>query len=141
MLHEVFTDMFLSLDRKKLVESYIDIFEGQKIRPGFETRNFTLLVEQFKSWSISFDKISIAAPFNPSGFQMTPNKQVCEKKLKELPRGEIIAISPLASGYFEPSETLNYLNSLENLRGLAIGVSNKEQAKETFEIYKDFLEY
>jgi len=109
------------------------------ITPGFNTGNFALLVEKFKEWDISLDDVVIAAPFNKVGFQMVPSKEECEKALAQLPKPNVLAISILAAGYLKPKEAIDYIASLPNIRGVAVGVSKERHANETFKLLREKL--
>jgi len=142
LLHEIITDMALALDLDWLFKSYVDSISRLGIKPGFETRNFTYLVNKFREWSINFDKILIATPFNKVGFQMNPSGAECEKALASIPEPDVIAMSILAAGYLKPPEAIKYINikSLPNLVGVVVGVSKEQHAHETFKLLKDRLE-
>ena len=131
MLHEIVTDMALALGLQQLFVSYISLLAHYQITPGFESRNFVLLINRFKEWNIELSEVTVASPFNKVGFQMTPSQRECEQTLQSLGKSNVIAISTLAAGYLKPNEALSYVNSL-NLKGAAIAVSNERQARETF---------
>jgi hypothetical protein len=133
-LHEIITEMALALNLDWLFKSYVKFMKGLGIQPGFETRNFTYLVNKFKEWQIDFSRVTIATPFNKVGFQMNPSKEKCEESLQIASDSQIIAISVLAAGYLRPTEAIDYLQHLPNISGVVIGVSNKKQAQETFEL-------
>ncbi len=139
LLHEIITDMALALNLDWLFKSYIDFLSELKIKPGFETRNFACLVKKFKEWNVDFTGISIAAPFNKIGFQMTPSRAECERALAEVPESTIIAISILAAGYSKLSEATEYIQTLPNLKGVAVGVSKEHHARDTFTLLKKRL--
>jgi hypothetical protein len=84
-------------------------------------------------------EVAIAAPFNKVGFQMNPLREDCEKMLAELPQPNVIAISILAAGYLSPSEAIDYLATLPNIKGVAVGVSKESHARETFRLLKEKL--
>jgi hypothetical protein len=137
ILHEIITDMALALDSDWLFESYIDFLTQLKIKPGFETRNFAYLVNKFRDWDIDFSKITIAAPFNKVGFQMIPSQKECEEALAEVPESNTIAISILAAGYLKLPEATEYIQTLLNLKGVAVGVSKEHHARETFKLLEE----
>ena len=139
MLHEVVTDMALALGSDWLIKSFIDFLLELKIKPGFETRNFAYLVYKFKEWDIDFSRIVIAAPFNKVGFQMNPSKKECEKALAEVRESNTIAISILAAGYLRLLEAAEYIQTLSNLKGVAVGVSKEHHACETFTFLEERL--
>lgn len=135
LLHEVITDMALALNLKEIFTSYLSFLSNKKITPGFHTRNFPYLVKKFSEWSLDLNNTIITTPFNKAGFQMNPSKQECEKTLSDLQSPSVLAISVFAGGYFKPTEALEYIASLDNLRGIVAGVSNEQQALETFELF------
>ncbi|MEM2144502.1 MAG: hypothetical protein QW279_04015 [Candidatus Jordarchaeaceae archaeon] len=139
LLHQVVTDMALALNLDWLFKSYVDFMLKLGIIPGFNTGNFVYLVNKFRDWDIDMSKISIAAPFNKVGFQMIPSKRECEKVLESVPESNIIAISILAAGYLKPLEAIEYIATLANIKGVAVGVSKESHARETFKILKQKL--
>ena len=80
----------------------------------------------------------IVTPFNKAGFQMNPSKEECEKTLRTA-SPNVLAISVLAAGYYKPTEAVDYLASLNNLKGIIAGVSNEQQASETFNLFERSL--
>jgi hypothetical protein len=139
LLHEVITDMGLALNFDWLFKSYISYLCKREITPGFNTRNFPYLIGKFKDWEIDLDTIVVATQFNKAGFQMNPSREECEKTLSGLSRPIVVAISVLAAGYFRPPEAADYLAGLENLKGVAVGVSTVKQARETFALFQERL--
>ena len=139
LLHEVITDMALALNLDWLFKSYVDFMLEQGIKPGFETRNFAYLVSKFGNWGMDFRETIIAAPFNKVGFQMNPSKTECENALASISEPNTIAMSILAAGYLGPSEAINYVANLPNLKGIAVGVSKERHARETFKLLKENL--
>jgi len=139
LLHEIITDMALALNLDWLFKSYVDFMLKLGIKPGFDTRNFAYLVNKFIEWGIDFNDIVIAAPFNRVGFQMNPSKKEYEKALAKLDETNVIAISILAAGYLKPLEAIRYIESLPNIKGVAVGVSKEQHARETFKLLKDRL--
>lgn len=136
ILHEVLTDMSLSLNFDWLFKSYISYLSAKGITPGFNTRNFPYLVKKFKEWQIELDQTLVATQFNKAGFQMNPSREECEKTLQSTSSPIVLAISVLAAGYFKPPEALSYISSLKNLKGAIIGVSTEKQARELFSLFK-----
>ncbi len=136
LLNEVIGDMGLALDLDWLFRSFISYLSKRGITPGFNTRNFPYLVRKFNEWNINLDETLIVTPFNKAGFQMNPSKEECEKTLQSLRSPTVLAISVLAAGYFKPSEALDYITSLGNLKGAVVGVSTEQQARELFPLFK-----
>jgi len=139
LLHEVITDMGLALNLDWLFKSYVDFMSQLGIKPGFETRNFAYLVKRFRGWNIDFGEIIIATPFNKAGFQMNPSRAECEKALADLPEPNVIVMSILAAGYFKPPEAMKYIQRLSNLRGIVVGVSKEQHARQTFKLLGENL--
>lgn len=139
LLNEVIADMALALDLDWLFKSFIDNLSKIGITPGFNTRNFPILVNKFNEWKIDLDQILIVAPFNKAGFQMNPSKEECEKVLSSLSSPIVLAISVLAAGYFKPAEAVDYLARLSNIKGVVAGVSSEQQASETFMLFEEQL--
>jgi hypothetical protein len=137
LLHEVITDMALALNLDWVFKSYVDFLLKLGMKPGFNTRNFVYLVNKFREWGVDLSETLIAAPFNKKGFQMEPSRTECEKALASIPRPNLIAISILAAGYLKPPEAIDYITTLPNIKGVAVGVSKEKHAHETFNLLKD----
>jgi hypothetical protein len=136
LLHQLITDMALALDLDWLFREYVKFLSSQRITPGFNTGNFPFLVEKFNEWDIDLRRTVIAAPFNRVGFQMTPSIEECEKALSVMPEPVVIGISVFAAGYIRPREAAEYIVTLPNMKGVAIGVSKESHARETFGLFK-----
>jgi hypothetical protein len=133
LLHEIITEMAISLDLPELVFSYIKRLEGRKIQPGFETRNFPYLVKKFTEWGVDLSKICVSIPVNKIGFYMNPSREATEKALETF-EGDVIAMSILAAGYLKLDEATDYISQVKNVTGVVVGVSNERQAAETFKV-------
>ncbi len=139
LLHEIITDMALALNLDWLFKSYMDFMLELQMKPGFNTRNFAYLVKKFGDWNLDLRETIIVTPFNKVGFQMNPSQIECEKALANLPEPNTIAISILAAGYLKPPEAINYIRTLTDLKGVAVGVSKEHHARETFKLLKENL--
>ncbi len=139
LLHELLTDMGLALNLKWLFVSYINLMAKKGVKAGFETRNFPLFVKMFNEWNIDFKDLFIVAPFNKVGFQMNPSMEECEQAIQKLPSANVLAINILASGYLSLPEAADYIKRLPNLSGVAVGISKKVHARETFSSLKSML--
>lgn len=140
VLHEVITDMGLALSFDWLFKEFISYLSNKGITPGFNSRNLPFLVRKFREWSIDLDRTLLATPFNEAGFQMNPSRDECEKTLSDLSPPIVLAISVLAAGYYKPPEAADYLAGLENLRGVVVGASTEQQARESFQLFNERLE-
>lgn len=137
LLHEVITDMVVALNLDWFVKSYVRFVSGLGIKPGFETRNFAYLVDKFKEWNVDFSEIELVSSFNKVGFQMNPSKEACEKALDEIPECDVIAMSILAAGYIKLPEAVEYIEGLQNLKGMVVGVSKEKHAHDTFSFLRE----
>jgi hypothetical protein len=57
-----------------------------------------------------------------------------------MPESNVIAISILAAGYLKPPEAIDYIATLPNIKGVAVGVSKEKHAHETFKLLKEKLQ-
>ena len=137
LLHEVITDMVLALDLDWVAEAYSKYLFKHGITPGFNTCNFPYLVNKLRQWDQNLGKTVIAAPFNRIGFEMNPSKEECEKALVGMDTPATIAISVLASGYLKLPEAVDYLMTLPNIKGVAVGISKDKHALETFKFMRN----
>ena len=138
-LHEIVTEMALALNLEWLFQSFIDFMVGLKIKPGFETRNSPRLIDRLMGWGIDLEQIVIVTPFNKVGFQMNPSREECGKALLDVPDTEVISMSVLASGYIKPPEAIDYINGIPQLKGIVVGISSEQHARD-FKILKEALE-
>jgi hypothetical protein len=135
-LHNVLTDLALSLKAQSIFEFYMDyIKDNYGVVPAFGTMNFARLVKSFDGWGIK--KPLIMASFNKAGFQMNPSREECERCLREYDV-DVLAMSTLAAGYLKPKEAYEYLFSLPNIESVVVGVSTKEHAEETFGVIRRY---
>ena len=65
---------------------------------------------------------------------MTPSIEECESALRIMPEPTVIAISILAAGYLSPQEAAEYVATLPNIKGVAVGISKEKYARDTFRI-------
>lgn len=139
LLHEILTDMALALGMRWLFEEYVRFMTEQGIKAGFETRNFPCLVNRFEKWGLDLNGLVVAAPFNKVGFQMCPSAKENKSALTKADGAEVIAFSVLAAGRIKIRDAVKYVGGLPHITGVAIGVSNKKQAKETFGFFAEVL--
>jgi hypothetical protein len=140
LLHEVITDMALALNLDWLFKAYVKFLSSKDIVPGFNTCNFTCLINRLGQGGVDLGEVVIAAPFNKVGFQMNPSIADCVSALSTMIKPVTIAISVLAAGYLKAGEALDYVAELHNLKGVAIGVSTERHASDTFRIARDRLQ-
>jgi len=138
--HELICDTALAFKHKELLQEYIDhVCDKYSVRAGLVTRNFARLVSFLKEEDIDQNCIMVMTPFNRVGFQMTPTKEECEVALDQC-GANVLAISTLAAGSVKVNDALEYLRTKPRLKGFVIGVSNPEQARETFGKFRERLQ-
>lgn len=139
-LGETFTDMLLSLHSYEMLDVFCRQAERHRgASPGLQTRNLVMLLSAFEH--IHSKKLpAVMAPFNPLGFQMTPNREACEAAAARSKSIEFVAISVLAAGQLSVAEAIEYLSARKSyLRSIAVGTSNPFHATDTFRQFKQSL--
>jgi len=132
-LHDVVTDLALSLGMKKVFQTFQEhIHKKHKLKSGLVTKNFPLLISKLNEWELKFPKIMTS--FNPIGFQMNPSRTECEKAILDY-EGEIIAMSVLAGGFLKIKDAHEYLSHIPQIKSVVIGVSSSEHAKNSFSLF------
>lgn len=138
-IHELVTDLALSLNMEWVFKTHIDFMNHRDIKPGFHTHNLPYLISKLKTWGINCKDIAFTTQYNSLGFWMSPSREETEAVLKTLPGSEVIAYGILASGYLKLPEAVEYIKGFPQLTGLAFGVSKEHHARETFEFVKSAL--
>jgi hypothetical protein len=132
-LHDVLTDLALSLNLKSLFETFQNhLHDKYSIEAGLITKNFPILAGHLTDWDLKFS--TIMTSFNKAGFQMNPSKQSCENCLVNY-NGNVIAMSVLAGGYLSAQEAYQYILSQPKIRTVVIGLSSVDHAKNIFEVF------
>jgi len=120
-LHNVVTDLVLSLKIEGVLEYYADhIREKHGLRPAFGTLNLPLLLERLDAENI--DDAIVMTSVNKAGFFMNPSQQACEDALKD-ERWDVMAMSILASGAIPPDEAFAYAVQYPSVKSLLFGAS------------------
>lgn len=133
LLCEVLTDLCLGFQESRLLEFFAEhVRDNYRARPGFVTYNLARFVKFFRESGLSLKDVVIMTPFNSVGFQMSPSRASCEASLSSLHEEYVIAMSIMAAGYLRLDEAIDYIKTLPNLSGIAVGVSSKEHAQDTF---------
>ena len=131
LAHEQVTDLAISLDTRDVVSRFVEVARKKNITPGFVTRNYPALVSYLTSLRFSLHDVVIMTPFNKLGFQMSPSRQSCESTLSNNPDSLTVGISILAGGQLNLDESISYLETLSNLKSVAVGLSKMEHVHET----------
>jgi len=131
-IHEIMTDMAIALNAESLMKDLMTYISNFGVVPGFVTRNLCRFVEVCREWGIPIERVAIMTPINKLGFQMTPSREACEEVLNKLNGTKIVAMSPLAGGRLNLLDAIRYIQSVNNITSMAIGVSSEAHARETF---------
>jgi hypothetical protein len=132
MLHNVMTDLFLSLEAQDAFSDFISNIKKLGLDYGFVTLNFPLLTHRFKDWEIPSP--IIMTPVNPRGFDMNPSITAVSDALRQYD-GDIIAMNILGGGAFPLQESQTFLNSFQNIKYCVIGASSYNHLKENKKIF------
>jgi hypothetical protein len=133
LLAEVLTDLCLGFQETNLLNLFAQhVRDNYHASPGFVTYNLARFVRLFEEAGLSLKDIIIMTPFNSLGYQMSPSRDACERSLSSLREGQVIAMSIMAGGYLGLDEATDYISTLPNLSGIAVGVSSREHARATF---------
>ena len=134
LLHNVMTDLLLSLQMPDIFIEYIRYVEDElRLKPGFITLNFQLFKNNFEKWDIN--PPLVMTPINHKGYDMNPSKEAVEAGIKEY-GGEIIAMNILGGGAFSPNNSYSYLQSFKGIKYCVIGASSENHLRELIEIFK-----
>ena len=132
-LHDVLTDLALSLNLKTIFETFQEhLHDEYNIEAGLVTKNFPKLTSKLNEWGLKFS--TIMTSFNTLGFQMNPSRQLCEHCLPNYD-GNIIAMSVLAGGYISPKAAYEYILAQPKIRTVVIGISSIDHARNIFELF------
>lgn len=133
LLHNVMTDMALSLNMNDPVSLYLDYVKDElDMEPGFITLNLPLLKTRFESWGLS--PSYVMTPINPKGYDMNPSQTNVEQAIESF-NTNIIAMNIFGGGAFSIGDVRRYLNRFKNINTCVIGASSKENLKESFEVF------
>ena len=132
-LGEAFTDMIVSLRSYGLIRAFDQaVRRAPGATPGLQTRNLARLLSTRKDWDTG-RPLAIMAPFNPIGFQMTPDREACEAQAESSKDVEFVAISILAAGQVSLKSAVDYLAPRRNyIHSIVVGTSSPTHAIETF---------
>ncbi len=133
LLHNVFTDLLLSLGIPESFNEYVNyVNDNLNMKPGFTTLNFPLFSNRFDEWDI--DSSITMTPVNPNGFDMNPCKKEVENSIKKY-KGQLIAMNVLGGGAFSVKDSNSYIKNFNNINHCVIGASSREHLKELMEVF------
>jgi len=132
LLHNVITDLLISLDITEILHEFCDFTEDSLyLKPGLLTLNFPLLKRVLDERRIT--PSFVMTPINSVGFDMNPSKVAVETALKGY-SGSIIAMNILGGGSIPIKESASYLKSFDNIEYAVIGASSENHLKESMSI-------
>jgi len=136
-LHNVLSDLVLGYDMIDVLRNF-DNYISKKFgaMPAYGTLNYPMFCDLLDKAEIK--KSIIMTAVNKKGFLMNPDREACEKKIKE-DLHTVVAMATLASGSLAPEEAYEYLFSLGNIKHVIVGVSSQKHADETFKIIHKYL--
>jgi hypothetical protein len=139
-LGETFTDMLLSFRAYDLLRSFCEAVEGHRgVRAGLQTLNLSMLLSAREHFGLAQTPL-VMAPFNPLGFQMTPDRASCERAAEQATGVRFVAISVLAAGLVPLPEAVEYLTRRKAyLTSVVVGTSNSRHAAESFSLLREAL--
>lgn len=139
-LHEIGTDLIVSLGMSKLLKTYCEVVTSSLgVPPGFVTRNFPRFIDFISQGDFGLREYYVLTPFNSVGFQMNPTRDACEEALVEAKGANVVAMSILAGGQLRLEDAVAYLKSLAFDFSCVVGVSNELHAKQTFSYLRSEL--
>jgi hypothetical protein len=134
LLHNVITDLLLSLQISEGFETYVDFVRTKlHMKPGFITLNLPMLVQNLDEWNVKSEYIM--TPINPKGYDMNPSKEQVETTLKSYKR-EIIAMNVLGGGAFSVKDSYEYLKSY-HINNVVVGASSQIHLHELYDIFSE----
>lgn len=140
LLHESFTDLGMCFGLGPLFKACAEhVSDKHGVIPGFVTRNLRAFVAFCESSSIPINGTLIMTPFNSLGYQMAPSREASERVLLDRADVNVIATGLLGGGLVSIDDAIGYLRTLRNTSGVAVGVSTKAHARETFSRLKGEL--
>lgn len=139
-LHPQLTDVALALGNGRILLEFIALVKSHPaLVPGLATANYCLAESRLKEWGI--ENTPILTPVNPAGFLMKPNRDSCERCLRQTHR-PIVAdkirveaplrrdFSGLAAGAAKTvadetvADSFRYLESFAAIRSAAIELAD-----------------
>ena len=128
-LQNIITDLLLGLGvREVFIEFVSHIKKTYGVEAAFNTANMPVLVDYLLDCGI--DNPIVCSSINKVGFAMCPSQAECETALAEKPFRSI-AMAIFASGAVPPTEAIEYVCGLPNIRTIIFGASSREHIVDT----------
>jgi hypothetical protein len=138
-LHNCLCDLALGYQLTKALKNFDHyISKKYKVTPAFGTLNYPLFCKMLKDAGIEQSLIMTAV--NKRGFLMNPSRVACEDAIRNnVNVYNVLAMATLASGSLKPEEAYEYLFTKNKIKHIAVGLSSKKHADETFKIIHRYL--
>ena len=137
-LQNVITDLLLGLGMGDILKAYHDyILRKYNAEPGFITMNMPKLLDTLEG--VGVVNPIICTSFNKVNFRMSGGKELYENTIKNR-KVRVIAMQVLAGGAIPPSEALEYVADLPNIKSILFGASSKANIQGTVSTIKNFDE-
>jgi hypothetical protein len=133
-LHNVVTDLLLSLGVEGMLRLVADHLRDRGFRPAFGTLNLPLAVERLRAEGV--EGAVIMTPVNPSGFFMNPSREACEEVLGDGSL-DVMAMSILASGGLPAEDAFAYAASFPAVKSFLFGASRRTTLEHSLGILAD----
>jgi len=128
LLHNVVTDVLLSLDARDAFDDYLDRVKRRfEVDGGLITLNLPLLGAHMDDWGLKPGMIM--SPINPYGFDMNPSKESVEDFIRTS-KIKLLAMNVLGGGSVTLDQASSYIRTLGNLDGVVIGASSRKHMDE-----------
>jgi hypothetical protein len=120
----------------KVLEELINRIKKRGVIPGLATHRAARTIEWMEKNELDF--ATYLAPVNRDGkFMGKDSKYVLD--LIKATKKCVIAKKVLAAGKLSPNDALAYVKSIENVKGIAIGIASIKEAEETLSLAKKFF--
>jgi len=123
LLHNVVTDVLLSLNAEQAYVEYFDRVQKRfGIKAGLITLNLPLLIDHLDGWGLN--PSMVMSPINPYGFDMNPSQAAVEECIRGS-RFHVLAMNVLGGGSVTLPEAAKYIRGLSGVEGVVIGASTR----------------
>jgi hypothetical protein len=135
LLHNIVTDVMLSLDAESAYGEYFDRVQKRfGVKAGLITLNFPLLASHLDGWGLT--PSMVMSPINPYGFDMNPSQEEVERCVRDC-KYHVLAMNVMGGGSVTLPEASKYIRSLKGVEGVVIGASTRKHMEELAVAFKD----
>jgi len=135
LLHNVVTDVLLSLDAEQAYGEYFDRVKHRfDVNAGLITLNLPLLERHLNEWKLTPGMIM--SPINPYGFDMNPSQAEVERCVRAS-KYQVLAMNVMGGGSVTLPEAASYIKGLKGIEAIVIGASSRKHMEELSVAFKD----